>query len=188
MYKQIMKGLALVFIIVFIVGCTSGGGIRTRTYIEDKQRVDQEMEGGNQGYIGGTPIPANRDDIRKTRKVYVLEITKELPEEDQEIVVTSTPAAPVNLPPQSKPTTPDWAKPIVIPNLDEIETGREAQTPGETKLVDYQVQKDDTLQKISKKFYDSYSKWTRIYEANKDVIKNPDRITPGITIKIPVEE
>ena len=29
------------------------------------------------------------------------------------------------------------------------------------------------------------SKWHRIYEANKDTIKNPDLIYPGQTFKIP---
>jgi len=52
-------------------------------------------------------------------------------------------------------------------------------------FVEYTVEKDDTLQKISKKFYDSYSKWPRIYEANKAVIPNPDKIQPGIVIQIP---
>ena len=43
------------------------------------------------------------------------------------------------------------------------------------------------VQKISKKFYDSYSAWPQIYEINKDVIGNPDRIKPGIVIQIPME-
>ena len=33
--------------------------------------------------------------------------------------------------------------------------------------------------------YDSYSKWPKIYDANKDVISDPDRIKPGILLKIP---
>ncbi|MBF0595345.1 MAG: LysM peptidoglycan-binding domain-containing protein, partial [Candidatus Omnitrophica bacterium] len=53
------------------------------------------------------------------------------------------------------------------------------------KPVEYKVEKDDTLQKISKKVYGSYSKWTKIYDANKDVIKDPNRLKPGITLKIP---
>ncbi|MBI5023504.1 MAG: LysM peptidoglycan-binding domain-containing protein [Candidatus Omnitrophica bacterium] len=54
-------------------------------------------------------------------------------------------------------------------------------------IIQYTAEKDDTLQKISKKFYDSYSKWTRIYEANKSVIPNPDRIKPGTVLQIPMD-
>jgi nucleoid-associated protein YgaU len=51
---------------------------------------------------------------------------------------------------------------------------------------EYTVEKGDTLQKISKKFYDSYSKWPGIYEANKDVIADPNNIKPGIVLQIPM--
>ena len=45
--------------------------------------------------------------------------------------------------------------------------------------------KDDTLQKISKKVYGSHGKWTKIYDANKDKIKNPNFVKPGTVITIP---
>ncbi|MCA9400789.1 MAG: LysM peptidoglycan-binding domain-containing protein [Candidatus Omnitrophica bacterium] len=79
---------------------------------------------------------------------------------------------------------------IEIPALDTIQVEDEdpsASSSGASggSYIEYVIQKDDTLQKISKKFYDSYSKWTKIYEANKNVIKSPDRIAPGTTIRIP---
>ena len=49
----------------------------------------------------------------------------------------------------------------------------------------YTVQKGDTLWKIAKELYGKGSAWTRIHEANKDVIKNPDLIQPGWTLRIP---
>ncbi|MCB1844612.1 MAG: LysM peptidoglycan-binding domain-containing protein, partial [Halioglobus sp.] len=45
----------------------------------------------------------------------------------------------------------------------------------------------DTLGKIAKHFYGSAGKYTRIYEANRDVIENPDRIYPGQKIRIPMD-
>jgi nucleoid-associated protein YgaU len=57
----------------------------------------------------------------------------------------------------------------------------------ETLYTSYEVQKDDTLQKISKKFYGTYKKWKKIYDANLDIIKDPNRIKPGMTIKVPQE-
>jgi len=49
----------------------------------------------------------------------------------------------------------------------------------------YIVQGGDSLSKISKKFYGDANKWKRIFEANKDVVKNPDVIQPGWTLRIP---
>ncbi|MBN1869684.1 MAG: LysM peptidoglycan-binding domain-containing protein [Candidatus Omnitrophica bacterium] len=63
---------------------------------------------------------------------------------------------------------------------------KEAVTPLPSSS-EYTVQKGDTLQKISKKFYDSYSKWPKIYEANKSVISDPDKIKPGIVLQIPMQ-
>jgi nucleoid-associated protein YgaU len=49
----------------------------------------------------------------------------------------------------------------------------------------YTVVAGDTLSKIAKREYGDPSKWQRIYEANKDTIKNPDLIYPGQTFRIP---
>jgi nucleoid-associated protein YgaU len=49
----------------------------------------------------------------------------------------------------------------------------------------YTVVKGDSLSKIAKRFYGDAQQWRKIYEANKDQIKNPDLIYPGQTFKIP---
>ncbi len=49
----------------------------------------------------------------------------------------------------------------------------------------YTVRDDDTLSDLAKRFLGSAGKWRRLYDANKDVIDNPDVLTPGITIRIP---
>ena len=49
----------------------------------------------------------------------------------------------------------------------------------------YTVVAGDTLSQIAKREYGDASQWKRIYEANKDTIKNPDLIYPGQTFKIP---
>ncbi|KUJ62827.1 peptidoglycan-binding protein [Flavobacteriaceae bacterium CRH] len=48
--------------------------------------------------------------------------------------------------------------------------------------TDYTVKSGDSLSKIGKEHGVS---WQTIYEANKDVIKNPDLIQPGWKLKIP---
>jgi nucleoid-associated protein YgaU len=49
----------------------------------------------------------------------------------------------------------------------------------------YTVVKGDSLSKIAKRFYGDAQQWQKIYEANKDQIKNPDLIYPGQTFRIP---
>ena len=49
----------------------------------------------------------------------------------------------------------------------------------------YTVKKGDTLSAIAKQHYGKSGAWRDIYEANRDVIDNPDRIFPGQVIKLP---
>ena len=49
----------------------------------------------------------------------------------------------------------------------------------------YTVGKGDTLSHIAKAHYGRASKWHAIFEANRDVLDDPDRIQPGQVLKIP---
>ena len=49
----------------------------------------------------------------------------------------------------------------------------------------YTVAAGDNLSKIAKRFYGDANKWKKIFEANRDTIKNPDLIKPGQVLKIP---
>jgi nucleoid-associated protein YgaU len=49
----------------------------------------------------------------------------------------------------------------------------------------YVVVKGDSLSKIAKREYGDANKWRTIYEANKDLINDPDLIYPGQDLKIP---
>lgn len=49
----------------------------------------------------------------------------------------------------------------------------------------YVVKKGDCLWNIAKKYYGDGSKHTKIYNANKNIIKNPALIYPGQKLKIP---
>lgn len=49
----------------------------------------------------------------------------------------------------------------------------------------YTVQKGDTLSKISKQFYGNPMKYMLIFEANKPMLDNPDKIFPGQSLRIP---
>ena len=49
----------------------------------------------------------------------------------------------------------------------------------------YTVAKGDTLSKIAKKFYGDANKYPVIFEANKPMLKDPDKIYPGQNLRIP---
>lgn len=49
----------------------------------------------------------------------------------------------------------------------------------------YTVQKGDSLSKIAKQELGDASAWKRIFEANRDVLDDPDKIQPGQTLKLP---
>lgn len=50
---------------------------------------------------------------------------------------------------------------------------------------DYTIKSGDSLSKIAKHFYGSAGEWQKIYQANKDRIKDPNLIHPGQKIIIP---
>jgi len=61
--------------------------------------------------------------------------------------------------------------------------------PAQTETVEYyEIVSGDTLSGIAKKFYGSGSKYMKIFEANREVIKDPDKIYVGQKIRIPAEQ
>jgi len=51
--------------------------------------------------------------------------------------------------------------------------------------VFYTVQKGDTLSKIAQQHYGSAAKYMAIFEANRPMLEDPDRIYPGQVLRIP---
>mgnify|MGYP001765356686 FL=1 len=49
----------------------------------------------------------------------------------------------------------------------------------------YEVVAGDTLSKIALKYYGSANKYMKIFEANRDILNNPDLIKPGQKLRIP---
>ncbi len=47
------------------------------------------------------------------------------------------------------------------------------------------VRKGETLSEISRKYYDSANKWQKILEANRQSIKDVNKLKPGIKLIIP---
>jgi len=58
--------------------------------------------------------------------------------------------------------------------------------PQEVEEVEfYTVQSGDSLSKIAKHYYGNAMKYPALFEANREVIKNPDLIYPGQKLRIP---
>jgi len=55
----------------------------------------------------------------------------------------------------------------------------------DTVYARHTVKGGDTLGKIAKHYYGNASKYTAIFEANKDILNNPDVIHPDQELKIP---
>jgi nucleoid-associated protein YgaU len=49
----------------------------------------------------------------------------------------------------------------------------------------YTVKAGDTLSKISKQFYGDANQYMKIFNANKNILKDPDKIQPGQQLTIP---
>lgn len=54
------------------------------------------------------------------------------------------------------------------------------------QVTEYTVQKGDTLWKIAGKVYGDPTKWARIYDANRDQLKNPNDLKVGRVLQIPL--
>lgn len=66
------------------------------------------------------------------------------------------------------------------PDFSNVQSGGSSTA---TKI--YVVKSGDSLSKIAKQEYGDAMAWKTIFEANKDVLKDPDKIFPGQKLKIP---
>ena len=71
-----------------------------------------------------------------------------------------------------------------MPDFSDVQSGSSS-TAGPERT--YVVKSGDTLSKIAKQEYGNANSWNRIFEANRDILKDPDKIFPGQTLKIPAK-
>ncbi len=67
-----------------------------------------------------------------------------------------------------------------VPDFSNVQSGSSSTA---TKI--YEVKPGDSLSKIARKEYGDANKWPRIFEANQDILKDPNKIYPGQQLKIP---
>lgn len=80
------------------------------------------------------------------------------------IQVAGAPGAPAAVPPLATPSSPGWT------------------TGGETV---HDVVPGDTLSGLAKKYYGNGNLYMKIFEANRDILKDPNLIKVGQKLKIP---
>jgi nucleoid-associated protein YgaU len=73
-----------------------------------------------------------------------------------------------------------------VQGVSEVKIDKLQAPPTQAKVEYYIIKKGDTLSAIAKHFYGKANDYPRIFEANREVIKNPDLIFPGQKIRIPL--
>ena len=83
---------------------------------------------------------------------------------------------------QAEKAAPKVTSPPPSPQVAPVSGSEKSAAPaGQT----YTVQKGDTLSKISKQFYGNANEYMVIFNANRDQLKDPDKIQIGQVLKIP---
>ena len=77
-------------------------------------------------------------------------------------------------------TIPDW-KTEVVADIKATGGGASASDGSQT----YTVKAGDTLSKIAKEYLGDANAYMDIFNANKDQLKDPDKIKPGQVLKMP---
>jgi hypothetical protein len=160
------------YLVLTALGTSALSGC-TRVYSVYQDRQDQDLNVGNRGYIKGDVAPIAQADVPKVeRKVFEIEV----PFMARKKKVQPPPAVAAGT------GAEDAGAALVEPAMAEDAP----LVPGKETLVDYTVVANDTLQKISKKFYGSTRYWKRIFRANEAELMSPDRIKPGQVLKVPM--
>lgn len=178
MRNKICMYLAGFFVLAFLVS----GCVRMKTYTVVKDRVDQKLSSGNQGYLMGSSSGSDMvSDRRPTRKTYVTEVEfyKKSKDKARDLNKESLVQETADESSDDEYGDMNEADDAYIPESSEITKAAVVKT--------YTVKKNDTLQKISFEVYGTTKKWNKIYEANKDKLKTPDKIYSGQILKIPQE-
>ncbi len=91
---------------------------------------------------------------------------------------------PVSEPPRDPPRETLEAARAAVQSVQPAADPATAQVPTSTMRT-HVVQPGQTLSHIAQEYYGSATQWRKIAEANKTVLPDPDRVRPGMRLKIP---
>ena len=89
---------------------------------------------------------------------------------------------------QIKQVNPNWSQELTADiSVDPNAQPAQAQGASVSRVQQrtYTVKPGDSLSKISKELYGNANEYMKIFEANRDVLSDPNKISPGQTLKIP---
>ena len=166
MKKLFFTLILLVAVSVILSGCV------VRTYRKTQDRVDQNLSEGNRGYLMDTnaQIPDKERSMTRTTQVVEVEFYPAIRFDRQSKAADQAEAV-------VSEDQFDEVADYYVEDFDLVDLSVYTQ--------EYTVQKNDTLQKISQKFYGTTRRWSDIYQANQDVLAGPDQIKPGQVLSIP---
>jgi nucleoid-associated protein YgaU len=75
-----------------------------------------------------------------------------------------------------------------MPDFSDVQSGASSTAPGAEVYQTYEVKSGDSLSRIAKSFYGSGNAWKKIFDANTDILKDPNKIYPGQKLKIPPKD
>lgn len=205
MQRWVSSIMIIALVSAGLVGCAK----RIEIVTVEKERVDQDLSKGNQGFLKGTSAPDGKAQPRDTKRAYY-QVTIEVPPYaewrdypktvDTELwgnrgYIYGGPQTitPKMVKKEVESEQKNGKKEIVLPMEDEpAELSEDVEliipedvSATEPAYSEYVVKSGDTLGKISQKTYGTSKKWQLIYNANRDIIKGPDKIYPGQKLKIP---
>lgn len=183
--------------VVVLCGAAFSGCARISAQVVEKPRIDQALN-GNRGYFTGS-APSGASAARKTTR-QVVETNIEFPLAGEltpwkiqkgEQAAPAPAAAAKGLPVRMErgPVEPmeteeeEFLEEPAPPIQPELSTPEEA-----AASTVYTVRQGDTLEKIAEKVYGDGSKWRKIYNANQETLKSPNRIYPGQKLTIPTSD
>jgi nucleoid-associated protein YgaU len=166
--------------------------VATRPSMSPQARIQQLHEGDAIRRTDAEQEPAERRPSRENEQPPVSVIARS-PDQSG----NPTPA-------MNRPTEPNSAAPAATRNAPPTETpaekiqaavegpqplGGDSTIHEQTEKIQTErfhiVRKGETLSKISLTYYGSAGKWQKIFEANKQTLKDPNRLAPGTKLTIP---
>lgn len=84
--------------------------------------------------------------------------------------------------PHNDPSAPDFSD-VRSGGSSTAPSSRVGPAAGDARI--HVVVKGDSLSKIAQRVYGDAQQWRRIYEANRDIVQNPDLIYPGQKLRLP---
>lgn len=75
--------------------------------------------------------------------------------------------------------------PLAAAEIELIAVDEPGSAPVQPQYESYTVRKGDTLAAIARRHYGRAREWRRLADFNRDVLASPDRLKPGMVLKIP---